>query len=121
MVKGWLGRRQARRRGVLNKMGACALCCSRLAEMYLESTEQVGPVGTTAKGGIGHKLGMVGGYLGVWEEGNVSERASGPVFLSGSRCSDGDADFSISFSGMLNSFVLPVRAIGTPQHPRQDI
>lgn len=97
MVKGWLGRRQARQRGVLKKMGACALCCSRLAEMYLEATEQVGPVGTSAKGGIGHKLGMAGGGLSVWKEGNVSTRTRSSrccrcLPLSGSRCGNGDRE-----------------------------
>ncbi|CAM9304017.1 unnamed protein product, partial [Ectocarpus sp. 12 AP-2014] len=40
VARGWLGRRQGRQRDVLAKLGACALCCSRLAEMYLETTEQ---------------------------------------------------------------------------------
>ncbi|CAM9485772.1 unnamed protein product [Ectocarpus fasciculatus] len=40
VARGWLGRRQGRQRNVLAKLGACALCCSRLAEMYLEATEQ---------------------------------------------------------------------------------
>ncbi|CAM9115968.1 unnamed protein product [Ectocarpus sp. 13 AM-2016] len=40
VARGWLGRRQGRQRKVLTKLGACALCCSRLAEMYLETTEQ---------------------------------------------------------------------------------
>ena len=37
----WLGLRQAKRRGVLRKIGACALCCVRLPEMFFEATEQV--------------------------------------------------------------------------------
>ncbi|CAM9231022.1 unnamed protein product, partial [Hapterophycus canaliculatus] len=40
MARGWLGRRQAWQRSVLTRWGACALCCSRLAEMYFEVTEQ---------------------------------------------------------------------------------
>ncbi|CAN0018446.1 unnamed protein product [Ectocarpus sp. 6 AP-2014] len=40
VARGWLGRRQGRQRNVLAKFGACALCCARLAEMYLETTEQ---------------------------------------------------------------------------------
>ncbi|CAB1113397.1 unnamed protein product [Ectocarpus sp. CCAP 1310/34] len=40
VARAWLGRRQGRQRKVLAKLGACALCCLRLAEMYLETTEQ---------------------------------------------------------------------------------
>lgn len=54
MARGWLGRRQAWQRSVLTKWGACALCCSRLAEMYFEVTEQVKML---SRRGTRHKTG----------------------------------------------------------------
>lgn len=40
-VRLWLSGRQARQRTLLRQMGACALCCKRLAAVFFDATEQV--------------------------------------------------------------------------------